>query len=104
MVKNLPAMWETGFDPWVGKIPWRRKLQPTPISLPREFHGQRSLIGYSTCGLPSMGSHRVGHDWGDLAAAAAVIHGDCYCSGISILKFEVSLFIYFKESLELALG
>ena len=44
-------------------------------------------------GLPSMGSHRVGRDWGDLTAAAAVIHGDCYCSGISILKFEVSLFI-----------
>ena len=50
MVKNLPAMWETGFDPWVGKIPWRRKLQPTPVFLPREFHGQRSLVGYSTCG------------------------------------------------------
>ena len=50
MVKNLPAMWETGFDPWVGKIPWRRKLQTTPVFLPREFHGQRSLVGYSTCG------------------------------------------------------
>ena len=50
MVKNLPAMWETGFDPWVGKIPWRRKLQPTPVFLPREFHGHRSLVGYSTCG------------------------------------------------------
>ena len=50
MVKNLPAMWETGFDPWVGKISWRRKLQPTPVFLPREFHGQRSLVGYSTRG------------------------------------------------------
>ena len=35
-----------GFDPWVGKIPWRRTWQPTPIFLPREFHGQRSLAGY----------------------------------------------------------
>ena len=35
-----------GFDPWVGKIPWRRKWQPTPVLLPGEFHGQRSLAGY----------------------------------------------------------
>ena len=35
------------FDPWVGKIPWRRKLQPTPVFLPGKFHGQRSLVGYS---------------------------------------------------------
>ena len=40
-----------GFDPWVGKIPWRRKWQPTPVSLPGEFHGQRSLAE-----LQSMGS------------------------------------------------
>ena len=33
MVKNLPAMQETGFDPWVGKIPWRRDRLPTPVSL-----------------------------------------------------------------------
>ena len=36
-----------GFSPWVGKIPWRRKWQPTPVFLPGEFHGQRSLAGYS---------------------------------------------------------
>jgi len=35
------------FDPWVGQIPWRRRLQPTPVFLPGEFHGQRSLEGYS---------------------------------------------------------
>jgi len=34
-----------GFDLWVGKIPWRRKWQPTPVSLPGESHGQRSLAG-----------------------------------------------------------
>ena len=46
IVKNLPAMQERpGFDPWVGKIPWRRKWQPTPVSLSGEFHGQRSLVG-----------------------------------------------------------
>jgi len=35
------------FDPWVRKIPWSRKWQPTPVFLPGESHGQRSLEGYS---------------------------------------------------------
>ena len=35
------------FNPWVGRIPWRRKWQPTPVLLPGEFHGQRSLAGCS---------------------------------------------------------
>ena len=39
-----------GFNPWVRKMPWRRKWQPTPVSLPEEFHGQRSLAGYSPWG------------------------------------------------------
>ena len=52
MVKNLPANAgdasdERGFGPWVGKIPWRRKRQCTPVFLPGKFHGQRSLVGYS---------------------------------------------------------
>ena len=34
-----------GFDPCVRKIPWRRAWQPTPVFLPREFHGERSLVG-----------------------------------------------------------
>ena len=35
------------FHPWVGKIPWRRAWQPTPIFLPGESHEQRNLVGYS---------------------------------------------------------
>ena len=35
------------FDPWVRKIPWKRAQQPTPVFLPGESHGQRSLVGYS---------------------------------------------------------
>ena len=38
------------FDPWVRKIPWRRKWQPTPALLPGESHGGRSLVGYSPWG------------------------------------------------------
>ena len=48
---------------------WKRKWQPTPLFLPGESQGREP------CGLPSMGSHRVGHDWSDLAAAvAAAVH------------------------------
>ena len=43
MVKNPPGG-RPGLDPLVGKIPWRRECQPTPIFLPGEFHGQRSLV------------------------------------------------------------
>ena len=39
-----------GFDPWVGKIPRRRKWQPTPVFLPGESCGQGSLVGYSPWG------------------------------------------------------
>ena len=49
-VKNLPAMQATWFNPWVGKIPWRRKWWPTPVFWPGESHGQRSLAGYSPWG------------------------------------------------------
>ena len=38
------------FDPWVGKIRWRRKWQSTPVPLPGKSHGQRSLVGYSPRG------------------------------------------------------
>ena len=48
-----------GFNPWVRKIPWRRKWQPTPVFLPGESHAQRSLGGYSPWGL------RVRHNWSD---------------------------------------
>ena len=46
MVKNLPAMQETWVQFLVGKIPWRKEWQPTPVFLPGESHGQRSLVGY----------------------------------------------------------
>ena len=45
MIKNLPASQRPSFDPWVGKIPWRREWQPTPGFLTEEFHEQRSLAG-----------------------------------------------------------
>ena len=46
---HLPCM-RPRFDPWVGKIPWRRARQPTPVSFPGESHGQRSLASCSPWG------------------------------------------------------
>ena len=43
-----------GFNPWVGKIPWRRERLPTPVFLPGESHEQRSLAGYSPWGYKEL--------------------------------------------------
>ena len=60
MEKNPPAnagdSKNHGFDPWVGKIPWKRARQLTPVFLLAESHGQRSLVGYSPYG------RRVGYN------------------------------------------
>ena len=56
MVKNPPAMQETGFHPWVGKIPWRRAWLSTPVFL------LENPMGEDPGGLQSMGSQRIGHD------------------------------------------
>ena len=52
VVKNLPANAgdvRCGFDLWVGKIPWKRARQHTPVFFLGKFHGQRSLAGYGSC-------------------------------------------------------
>ena len=53
MVRNPPGNAgdiRDSFDPWVRKIPWRRKWQPTTVFLPGKSHGPRSLAGYSPGG------------------------------------------------------
>ena len=50
MVKNLPAVQEAQVQPLVGKIPWRREWLSTPVLLPGESQGQRSLADCSLCG------------------------------------------------------
>ena len=50
-----------GFDPWVGKIPWRREWQPTPVFLPGESPWMEEPGG-----LQSIGLQRVRQDWSDL--------------------------------------
>ena len=46
LIKNPPAMWRPGFDPWVGKIPWRRERLSTPVFWPGEFNGLHSPWGH----------------------------------------------------------
>ena len=57
MVKICLQCRRPSFDPWVGKIPWRREWLPTPLRLPGEFHRQRSLVGLNPW------CRRVRHDW-----------------------------------------
>ena len=52
MVKNPPAnAGDAGDAGSIPGLPWSRKWQPTPVSLPGKFHGQRSLAGYKSMGL-----------------------------------------------------
>ena len=47
---NAKSNPDPGFDSWVRKIPWRSERLPTPVFLPGESHGERSLVGYSPWG------------------------------------------------------
>ena len=58
MVKSQPAnagdVKRSDFDPWVGKIPWRRKWQATPVFLPGESHGWMSLVHCGSWGCKEL--------------------------------------------------
>ena len=68
VIKNLPVNARRHrrcrFYPWVRKIPWRRKWQPTPVFLPGKSHGQRSMAGYSLwCHRESDMTERLTHTY-----------------------------------------
>ena len=52
MVKNPPSVRETQVQSLSWEVPWRREWLPTPVFLPGQFHGQRSLAGYTFYGIP----------------------------------------------------
>ena len=89
MVKNLPAMQETGVWSLVGKIPWRTEWHPTPVFLPGESRGQRALAGYSPWGC------RVGQDWA--TDAQLECWTPCLCFPGKLL--EISLHLYSSQQL-----
>ena len=71
-----------GFDPWVGKISWRREWQPAWVLLLGESRGQRSLVGYSPQGC------WVRHNWSDLALIKE--KELCINMGVGQCSWEVS--------------
>ena len=79
-VKNPPAMWET----WVGKFPWRRAWQLTPVFLPGE-----SLWTEEPGGLQSIGLQRVQHDWVTTYSTAQELSR--FSSGLLLWCFKVKL-------------
>ena len=73
MVKNLPAMQETRVQSLGRKIPWRREWQPTPVCMPGESDGQKSLAGYSPWGRKeSDTSEWLTLDWGTHSSVTEV--------------------------------
>ena len=81
-------------NPRVEKIPWRRKWQPTPVLLPGEFHGQRSLVDYSpwghnesdrteqlTLSVPPSSTETTIRKW---AALIPAVHMSWICPGLSL--------------------
>ena len=76
------------FDPWVGKIPWRRARQPTPVFLPGESPWTEEPVG-----LQSMGSLRVGYDWSDLART-----GVCVCVCVCVYIYIWFTLLYSRNS------
>ena len=79
------------FDPWVGKIPWRRKWQPTPVFLPGKSHGQRSLAGYSPCGCKESNMIK----W--LSTCICITDSLCCPSETSILQISYTPIEIFKN-------
>ena len=64
------------FVPWVRKIPWRRKWQPTPVLLPGKFHGWRSLTGYSPWGRRELDTTEQLHFHFSLSLCLILYSGD----------------------------
>ena len=87
MVKNLPAKQETEFHSWVTKIPWRRKWQPTPVSLPGKSHGWRSLAGY-TAGRPRFAVFLPMGGWLTLGKLPSL--SECHCPCLCKIKITVA--------------
>ena len=65
-----------GFDPWVRKIPWKRRWHPTPVFLPGKSHGQRSLVGYSPWGCKMIDTTKHTHTQGHIWGLCGILHVD----------------------------
>ena len=81
------------FNPWVRKILWRRKWQPTPVLLPGESHGQRSLVGYSPRGHKELDTteqlHFTSGKKGNGKGGQSDLHASTFSSDSFSLKYSV---------------
>ena len=95
-------------NPWVGKIPWRRAWQPTPVYLPGESHGQRSLEGYSPWGhkesdiSSEIACTHAQYSWGDVKVAQScqTLCNTMDCTVHGILQARILEWITFPFSRE----
>ena len=90
-VKNLPAMWEPGFDPWVEKIPWRRERLPTPVFWSGELHGLYSPWGHKKLDMTErliQFHSRQSNSWIESIQSSQVVE---------LHSFHVDLRMNFKE-------
>ena len=81
-----------GFHPWVRKIPWRRKRQPTPVFLPGESHGQRSMAGYS----PQVTKSRT---W--LKQLSTSTYKACRLTSLLLYNLKARVFVWSKDILSI---
>ena len=87
------------FNTWVGKIPWRRKWQLTPVFLPEECHGQRSLVGYKE-GLHGVTNTRTQlstHEDQDTQAWTIIPHCTAFISA-NTLSTLLAQFLAFRQN------
>ena len=77
-----------GFRPWVGKIPWGGKWQPTPVLLPGKFHGWRSLVGYSPWGHRELDKT----EWLQFSVSAS------FCISSSVWMFHLFLPPFYEDN------
>ena len=94
VVKNTPAMQETQVPSLGRKIPWRTKWQPTPVFLPGESCGQRTLVGYSPWGCKeSDTTKRLNNNifiYRNPDSPSVMVLGGGVCEGVSRSQVELS--------------
>ena len=84
---------------WVRKIPWRRKLQPTPVFLPEKSHGQRSLVGYSPWGGKELNMTQLLNNSNSSPPSSPPIQAATYYwAEFPVLYSRTLLVIHFKYS------
>ena len=91
MVKNPPVTQESQVLSWVGNCPWRRDWIPTPIFLPGEPHGQRSLVGCVPWGHRESDTAERLSAWAQLIDNAGIVSGEEQNDSATHVRVSVSL-------------